>query len=1068
LPEPNVQAFFLMRISKVIFYLLLLFLFQNYSVAQQYNFKNYTTKNGLSNSTINNIFQDSKGFIWFSTQGGGVSVFNGKNFKKYTKEDGLISNEVTCVTEDKKGNIWIGTSSGISKFDRSHFTNYSEKEGLKSADGVYWILADKNGYLWCATRGAGVSRFDGNKFIAFSKKEGLASDQVFCIAEDKRGDLWFGLDNGISKYDGKKIINYDTVTLLKHKIFFSSYTDSRGNIWFGSIGDGVIKYNGVSFTKIDLPESIKNDFIGSIAEDKKGNIWFATEHGVLKQERNRFHLFNEKEGLSSNGVLSVCSDYEGNMWIGTQGGGVNLFNNESFVNYTEKDGLTSKSISDLYQADDENYLVGTTSQGLNFFNSKNNSFITTSGIAQIDQSVIYSVIVDHSKKIWAGTQDGVFVLEKQNNSYKIIKDYSMIGNIRLLAALKIIEDKEGNIWIASYGSGLFKVKDGILTNFNKKNGFISDNVLTVFEDSKGIIWIGTKDAGLVKYDGKVFINYDEKAGLTDKTIWSITEDNNGVLFFGTGESGVGYLENNTFKTISTTDGLCSNYVPALKYDNVSNCLWIGTEKGINKLTFRENFAIASLRYYGEQEGYKGTEVNQNAILIDRSGTVWFGTINGLSRYNRQYDSPNITPPKLHLNGIRLAYQNVDWKKYADSVDRNNLPVGLTLSHKNNNLSFDFQAFTTDNVKYTFILEGQDEEWSPLSSNPEAVFTNINPGKSYTFKAKAVNSNGVWSKNVIEFSFKINPPWWQTWWFYTLVIVIVLTSIFGFINYRTAQLAKEKKVLEEKVTERTMELRDANDQLSVAFQDIKDSINYAKKIQDAILPLDEEIKRALPQSFVLFKPRDVVSGDFYWFNKKDDKVFIAAVDCTGHGVPGAFMSMIGSSLLNEIITKKGPHDAASVLKKLHQGVRKSLKQDRDSYESKDGMDLALVVLDTTTNTLQYSGAKRPLFYFNAGNFEEIKADKQSIGGLEMEDNYSFTNNDFEVKKGDTFYLFTDGYVDQFGGDKEKKYSTKRFKETLAGIQTLPLAEQKTKLDETIENWKSGIEQIDDILVIGIRF
>jgi serine phosphatase RsbU (regulator of sigma subunit) len=296
----------------------------------------------------------------------------------------------------------------------------------------------------------------------------------------------------------------------------------------------------------------------------------------------------------------------------------------------------------------------------------------------------------------------------------------------------------------------------------------------------------------------------------------------------------------------------------------------------------------------------------------------------------------------------------------------------------------------------------------------------------------------------------------------------VVSVFMFINYRTAQLAKEKKILAEKVEERTVELKTTNDKLSVAFNDIKDSINYAKKIQNAILPLDEEIRKALPQSFVLFKPRDVVSGDFYWFNKKNNKVYIAAVDCTGHGVPGAFMSMIGNSLLNEIVSSKGEHDAASILKQLHQAVRKALKQDRDSYESKDGMDLALAVLDTTNNTLQYSGAKRSLYYFIQNQFSEVKADKQSIGGVEMQDNYEFTNHNFELKKGDTFYLFTDGYVDQFGGPNGKKFSSKRLKETLETLQDLSLQDQGKRLNEVIETWKSELEQVDDILVIGIRF
>lgn len=1059
-----------MKLLRSILFIFCFFLFRsNLSVAQQYNFKNFTPKHGLASSIVNGIYQDTKGYLWFATQGGGVSRFNGKTFKNFTKSEGLIANEVNYVSEDLQGNIWIATLEGISKFDGVSFTNYTTAQGL-SENSVYCILVDEKGIIWFATRGGGVCMYDGKKFNSFTKKDGLASDNVYSISKDKKGNYWFAHENGIAKYDGKQITSYSQLPLLSKKTFFSSYVDSKGVVWFGgSTNDGVVKFAGNEFQKVELPEAVQSDFIGSITEDKKGNMWFATDHGALKYENREFHLFDEKQGLSSNGVLSVSCDYEGNIWIGTQGGGVNLFNNESFENYIDKDGLTSKNISAMYQYDDENYIIGTTGMGLNFFNSRTNSFATSSGIKEIDQSTIFSVIADRKQQIWVGAQEGVFVLQKQDKGYRIVKHYNKIDSTQIVAALKIIEDRQDNIWVASYGSGVFRISKDEVSSYKISTGFPSDNILTVFEDSKGNIWIGTKDAGVVKYDGSKFTGYGPKDGLTDKAIWSITEDNNGVLYFGTGEGGLCYYDGKKFRMMSVTDGLCSNYIPALLYDNISNCLWIGTEKGINKLTFRENFAIASLRFYGDQEGYKGIEINQNAIMADNKGAVWFGTINGLSRYNRQYDSPNITPPKLHLSGIRLAYQTVDWRKYTDSVDPStNLPLHLELSHKNNNLTFDFQAFTTDNVKYTFMLEGQDEDWSPLSPNTEAVFTNITPGHTYTFRVKAVNSNGVWSNQAISFTFSIDPPWWQTWWFYTIVVVIVALSIYVFVNYRVAQLAKEKKVLEEKVTERTVELKDANDKLSVAFQDIKDSINYAKKIQDAILPLDEEMKKALPQSFVLFKPRDVVSGDFYWFNKKDHNVYIAAVDCTGHGVPGAFMSMIGNSLLNEIVSKKGPHDAASILKQLHQGVRKSLKQDRDAYESKDGMDLALMVIDTQKNTVQYGGAKRPLFYYNATAFNEVKADKQSIGGLEMEDNYQFTNHTFEIKSGDTFYMFTDGYVDQFGGDKGKKFSTKRLRETLEEIRQLPMQEQHFALDSIIEDWKKNVEQIDDILIIGIRF
>jgi ligand-binding sensor domain-containing protein/serine phosphatase RsbU (regulator of sigma subunit) len=1044
------------------------FLLQLHAAAQQYNFKNFTPKHGLANANVNNVFQDSKGYMWFGTQGGGVSRFNGKTFTNFTSAEGLIANDITFITEDTKGNIWIATAEGASMYDGLKFKNFGMKEGL-SAGVVYWIHADHENNIWFAIKGGGINRYDGSKIISYTVKDGLTSNDVYCIVEDSRNNLWFGMSNGIVRYDGSKFFSYEKIDVVHKKGFFSAYIDSKGVIWFGGTTTyGVVRYKNSRFEAFTLPALVKDDFIGSITEDKRGNLWFATDHGVLKYENKKFHLFTEKQGLSANGVLSVNKDYEGNIWVGTQGGGVNVFNNESFVNFTDKDGLPSKFISAVCTTADGKYIIGTAGSGLSIFDPVSNEFTGIKVNDEIDQINIFSLKEDRKGQLWIGAQEGVFVLSKSTGKYSLSRSYKKRDNVQIVAALRIIEDKNGEIWIASFGSGVFRFKGDEMKVYNRANGFLSDNIFTVFEDSKSNIWIGTNDEGVIKFNGKEFKNYNVTEGLAGKAVWSVGEDNRGNIFLGTGENGISIFDGQKFHNFSKADGLCSNYIPALQWDNISQSLWLGTEKGINKISFGDHLEIDSLRYYGEQEGFKGVEVNQNANVIDNKGQILFGCSSGLSRYDRRYDFPNTTPPKLHLTGIRLAYQVVDWKLYADSVDENKLPVNLDLSYKNNNLTFDFQAFTINNVKYTFILEGQNDEWSPLSENPEAVFTNIDPGKRYTFRVKAVNSNGVWSKDTISFTFSISPPWWRTWWFYTLLVIAIIVSVYSFINYRTAQLAKEKKVLEEKVTERTLELKGANDKLSVAFQDIKDSINYAKKIQDAILPLDEEVKKALPQSFILFKPRDVVSGDFYWFNKKDDIVYIAAVDCTGHGVPGAFMSMIGSSLLNEIISKKGQHDAAVILKKLHQGVRKSLKQDRDSYESKDGMDLALIVIDTTSKTLQYSGAKRPMLYFSAGGMEEIKADKQSIGGLEMEDHYTFTNHNFEIKPGDTFYLFTDGYVDQFGGEREKKYSTKRFKETLAGIQHLPMHEQKVRLDAEIEQWKSGIEQIDDILVIGLRF
>jgi serine phosphatase RsbU (regulator of sigma subunit) len=250
------------------------------------------------------------------------------------------------------------------------------------------------------------------------------------------------------------------------------------------------------------------------------------------------------------------------------------------------------------------------------------------------------------------------------------------------------------------------------------------------------------------------------------------------------------------------------------------------------------------------------------------------------------------------------------------------------------------------------------------------------------------------------------------------------------------------------------------------KEITDSINYAKRIQESILPLKTEIQETFPQSFVLFKPRDVVSGDFYWCDVKNNKKVVACVDCTGHGVPGAFMSMIGNTLLNEIINEKGITTPSEILTLLHERVRQSLKQDKNS-ETRDGMDISVCVINDKNTTLEYAGANRSVYIVRNGKLEELKADKQSIGGDQAEENRIFSNNEFVLQAGDTIYMSTDGYADQFGGEKGKKFMVKRYQEMLLEMQHLTMDEQGQLAKRIIEKWQGKIEQVDDILVIGIR-
>ena len=279
------------------------------------------------------------------------------------------------------------------------------------------------------------------------------------------------------------------------------------------------------------------------------------------------------------------------------------------------------------------------------------------------------------------------------------------------------------------------------------------------------------------------------------------------------------------------------------------------------------------------------------------------------------------------------------------------------------------------------------------------------------------------------------------------------------------LRKANEGLEAKVQERTEQVLEQKEEIEIKNEKITSSINYAKRIQDAMLPKVDFVKQYVDDAFVLFKPRDIVSGDFYWFNEYYGKTIIAVVDCTGHGVPGAFMSMVGSQALNNIVNIKHYDQPDLILSELHKEVKSLLNQ--QDGNNQDGMDVALCVIDNDRQMLSFSGAKNPLVYVKEGELEIIKGDKFSIGGIQNDQERSFHNHKILIDEPTTFYMFSDGYQDQFGGPEGRKFMIKRLKDLLLNIHNKPLNEQKIILEENINDWMKEHKQIDDILVVGFQ-
>jgi serine phosphatase RsbU (regulator of sigma subunit)/ligand-binding sensor domain-containing protein len=407
---------------------------------------------------------------------------------------------------------------------------------------------------------------------------------------------------------------------------------------------------------------------------------------------------------------------------------------------------------------------------------------------------------------------------------------------------------------------------------------------------------------------------------------------------------------------------------------------------------------------------------------------------------------------------------------------------LVFDASNNAIYFNIVApyyVKQNSTQYQYFVNGLMNDWSKWSTN-----TNINlivkPG-DYSIRVRAKD---VWGNISAEKSleFKLKAPFTQSIWFYLLIAISVLVAFYFISKVRERKLQHDKQVLEQKVKERTIEIQEqkeeieaqrdelakSNDEISRQKEEITDSITYASRIQRAMLPLRDHFNKTFADHFIFYRPRDIVSGDFYWIAENNDKVYFAAADCTGHGVPGAFMSMLGISALNEIIRHTTNNlNANLVLNLLREKIKFSLHQTGKEGETKDGMDIALCILDKNKMKLEYSGAYNPLYLIRKGTLEEYKADRMPIGIYHVEKE-SFTNYEIKIEKGDTIYIFSDGYVDQFGGPTVTKFKSNSMKKLLIEIVDKPMIEQGQIMEKTFDQWKGQEYQVDDILVIGIRF
>ncbi len=1091
-------------------FLLVTSLFFGFTISgksQELKFSHISSEQGLSMGVVNCVLQDSRGFMWFGTQDG-LNKYDGYSitvFKNSQLDSNTISNNfINALYETKSGELVIGTNGGgfdVYNLSTGKFTHHIGISGNKNSlsnNNVKSILEDKEGLLWIGTDD-GLNSYNQKtkKFTRYlndsKKSNSISNNNAWCLLEASDGKLWVGTyGGGLNSFDKKtgefKSYNqlndkgellYESIALIR-----TIYEDKDGMFWIGTFGEGIQIFdpNSGQFIKnirnkeTDV-NSLSNDQIMSINEDANGFLWIATYGNGInlynkKTGRFRRISYDEKNpaGIASNQIKCIYHDKVGSVWIGTEGGGVNAYFRASskfkFYKKTSdfENSLKSSEVLSLLEDSDGLLWVGTRRGGLTSIDRDADKFQHYHELSTASNNSILSLYQDKEGLIWVGTWGGG--LNSYDKKTKKITSYPEFKPVNAATIVSIFQADDGKIWVGTYGAGVFvydkKIKK-FSSHYTSENGLSIDNIYNIYQDSKKNMWIATDGGGVIRYneESNVFRIYtrDEKANsISSNAVNCAYEDPQGNMWFGT-SNGLNKLDAKTgkFEAYFEKDGLPNDFIYCILPDNKGN-LWMSTNKGVSKYNaLIKNENGAAFRNYDVNDGLQGLEFNQGAYHQSKTGEIFLGGVNGFNTFHPDKIEDNANIPQVHL----ISYKRFGTEIFLDTLIYDKRYLELT--YKQNFFSFDFVALDYQmpgKNKYSYMLEGVDEDWSPPSTQRYASYTELSGG-DYVLKVRGANNDGTWNNEGVILHIRINPPFWRTKWFYALCIFIVIGGFWGFVKYRTSSIKRENKILEEKVEERTQELAQKN-------KDITSSIQYAKRIQLAILPPLEQIFKYFPESFILYKPKDIVSGDFYWFGVKDGKKIIAAVDCTGHGVPGAFMSMIGHNLLNQIISENGITQPDEILNALHRGVQAALKQGTNVVDTSDGMDVAICCIDTKNNELQYAGAYRPLFIVNNQKFDKIEADKNPIGGSQLDADRKFTAHNIKINKGDTIYMASDGYADQFGGEKGKKFMVKRFNELMLEMQSQSMEEQCKTLDQTFETWRGGYQQIDDILVIGIRF
>ena len=854
------------------------------------NFKRITVEDGLSQISVEYLFQDSKGYMWIGTIDG-LNRYNGSRFEvfRYSKDkpNSISGNYISAIAEDDEGNIWVGTSRGLNRINThtSEITTYLP--GVNGCNlsnyNITEILIDSKGDIYIATEdGLNLYNEEDDNFIRLynsgDKKNSLSSQFVYSIVEDNYGNYWIGTDNGLNKIENnsQKIIKYYSDggdNSINDNFIFKLYADNLDNLWIGTYNGGLNKLD-LKTNKIEKFENDPNDdtsiagnFIRYILRDSRNELWIATNNGLsrLNEEENKFINYKSKiydpQSIVSNNVLSLFEDKSGAIWVGTYDG-ISLFNPQnSFKNY-KNDPFNTNSLSENMMAgiyeDDEGLLwVGTVNEGLNLIDRKSGN-ITKFKSSDDEDSLSNNHIRDIvgiQNEIWIATEFGLNKYDKLTKKFTRYYNEDNENSLLYNDVRTLYIDNEGILWIGT--------RDGLCT-FDRKDTFksyedifikngITENVFSdIIQDKDGVIWIASAlDGGLIRLNKntneiKSYRNNEEdRYSISFNALKTIAIDSKNNIWIGS-QFGLNKFDRSTekFHRYTEDSGLSNNFIYGILIDNEDNP-WMSTNYGISKFDIKNDKFVD----YNVTDGLQSNEFNGYSYFKSKSGEMFFGGINGLTYfYPNQLEEKKFSP-NVVIDSIYSGEKEI--------LDISNIKIG----YKNSNIQFNFfmpDYRNVSKIQYAYKLDGLDENWIFSDDRNYVSYTNLESGV-YKFQVVARNSSGDWSK-VTTVSFKVGMKPWQTplaYVMYALIVSLVLYIIWNrvkildsLVEQRTHELnskLKENKELYDKLIKNE---KYKNNYFVNLSHELRTPLNVIISTQQLITKLNEEDKD-IPKEKILY-------------------------------------------------------------------------------------------------------------------------------------------------------------------------------------------------------------------------